>query len=212
MNKFLMVVAVGSALAGCGGNDEPQLPCPAAAVPPIGMAAYASTWTKACNQNRVETMVILATPQNAVNITTRTDFYASADCSGPVLGSINDSAVVTATASGVVQTSLVLTPGGAPMGVMLDQVTLSSTASTKAFTGPWELKQTTNGVRELCLKVTGGVACAQDPGTVPASSGTTAYLYKSGDTMYRVALSGTSYSVLDTFTRPYTLPPAYSHC
>lgn len=211
MKKILIGVAVGAALAGCGGSESPQA-CPAA-IPPLGMINYVSTWSTACTQHRVQRTVISSTPQNAVNMSTRTDFYANADCSGPVLGSIDDSAVVTATASGVTQALVVLTPGSAPVAIGLDQVTLSSTASTKTFTGPWELKQSGDGVRELCLKVAGGgAACAQDPGTVPASSGATAYFHKFGDVMYRVALSGSTYSVVERFTRPYTPPPSYAGC
>lgn len=212
MNKVLIGVAVSAALAGCGGESESPQACPAA-LPPLSMSVYAGTWSSACTQHRVQRTVITSTQQNTANMSSRTDFYANADCSGAVLGSIADSAVVTATPSGLTQALVVLAPGSAPVALGLEQVTLSSTASTKTFTGPWELKQSGDGVRELCLKVAGGaVACAQDPGTVPASSGVTAYLHQFGGGLYRVALSGTTYSVVETFARPYTPPPAYAGC
>jgi hypothetical protein len=193
-------VAVG-VLSGCGGGGggggSTAAP-PAATTSPLD--AYAGTWASACADHAVATLVIArpAGTADAITVGNKTDYYANADCTGAIVGTVTQSADATATYTGTVDATIAPTPGAAAISVKVDKLTASLPAHTLSVTG----SGVTHTTGQWCIAYANGTStCIRDEGTYPAQNGVAGGLALQGNTLYDLTANGSAWVVDGVFTK-----------
>ena len=132
MKAWACVGVTVAVLSGCGGGGggggTTAASPPAATTSPLD--AYAGTWASACADHAVGTLVI-ARSADTITVGNKTDYYANADCSGAIVGTVTQSADATATYTGTVDASITPTPGAAAIPVKVDKLTANLPAHTR---------------------------------------------------------------------------------
>ena len=186
-------------LSGCGGGggDGGAAP-PAATTSPLD--AYAGTWASACTDHAVSTLVIArsAGTTDAITVGNKTDYYANADCTGAIVGTVTQSADATATYTGSVDASITPAPGAAPLSVKVDKLTANLPQHTLSVTG----SGVTHTTGQWCIAYANGTStCIKDEGTYPAQNGVAGGVALQGNTLYDLTASGSSWVVDGVFTK-----------
>lgn len=198
----LAAAAITMTMAGCGGGgDSTGTTSPA---PTTQLAAYVGTWSTTCSNHRTDTIAVgrPAGSTDLVTVAYRTDYYLGADCSGPVLATVTQSADATATFAGSVDASIVPTPGAAPITVRVDKVTASVPSYTLNVTGSGVVKTVVNGTTQWCVNFgNGGTSCIEDKGTYDAQTNVAGGIAIQGNTLYDLDASGPGWSVDEIFIR-----------
>lgn len=188
-------------LSGCGGGgDGAGTSAPAA----TRLAGYVGTWSTACSNHRMDTIVVgrPAGSTDSVTVAYRTDYYLGTDCAGPILATITQSADATATFTGSVDASIVPTPGAAPIAVRVDKVTASVPAYTLNVTGSGVVKSVVNGTTQWCVNFgNAGSSCIEDKGTYAAQNNVAGGIAIQGNTLYDLNADGAAWTVDEIFTR-----------
>jgi len=195
--------AVAAALSGCGGGGDSGTRATAPA-PTTQLAAYVGTWSTACSNHRTDSIAVgrPAGATDSVTVAYRTDYYLNADCTGPILATVTQSADATATFAGSVDASIVPTPGAAPITVRVDKVTASVPSYTLNVTGTGVVKSVVNGTTQWCVNFgNGGASCIEDKGTYAAQTNVAGGIAISGNTLYDLDANGSSWTVDEIFTR-----------
>jgi hypothetical protein len=193
-----LAVAVLSGCGGGGGGGSNTAPAPAVATSPLD--AYAGTWASACADHAVSTLVIArsAGTADAITVGNKTDYYANADCTGSIVGTVTQSADATATYNGTVDASITPAPGAAAISVKVDKLTASLPQHTLSVTG----SGVTHTTGQWCIAYANGTnTCIKDEGTYPAQNGVAGGIALQGNTLYDLTASGSSWVVDGVFTK-----------
>jgi hypothetical protein len=202
MKAWVYVGAAVVVLSGCGGGGgdgggSTAAP-PAATTSPLD--AYAGTWASACADHAVSTLVIAraAGTGDAITVGNKTDYYANADCTGSIVGTVTQSADATATHTGTVDASITPAAGTAAISVKVDKLTANLPQHTLAVTG----SGVTHTTGQWCIAYANGTStCIKDEGTYPAQTGVTGGLALQGNTLYDLTASGSAWGVDGVFTK-----------
>ena len=193
-----VAVAVLSGCGGGGGGGGSSAPPPAATTSPLD--AYAGTWASACADHAVSTLIIArsAGTADAITVGNKTDYYANADCTGNIVGTVTQSADATATYDGTVDASIAPAPGAAAISVNVDKLTANLPQHMLSVTG----SGVTHTTGQWCIAYANGTStCIKDEGTYPAQNGVAGGIALQGNTLYDLTASGSSWVVDGVFTK-----------
>lgn len=203
MKKAFTISALCGLIAGCGGGGS-DAPANTAPAPVERLASYIGSWSSDCANHEIDSSSIVRTPgtTDTINITNKTDYYTGVNCTGTILGTSTDSTTFTAKYVATVNSSVVLTAGGAAVPTTLDQVTASRTQGVQTVSGPGVVHTVKNGQPQWCIDFGGGNStCIMDIGTQPAQSGASGGLLLQGTNLFVLASSGSAYTVDQKLTR-----------
>lgn len=196
MKAWTFVGVAVAVLSGCGGGGgSSSTTPPASTTSPLD--AYAGTWASACSDHAVATLVI-ARSADAITVGNKTDYYANADCTGAIVGTVTQSADASATYPGTVDASITPAPGAAAIPVKVDKLTANLPAHTLSVTG----SGVTHTTGQWCIAYANGTStCIKDEGTYPAQNGVAGGLALQGNTLYDLTTNGASWVVDGVFTK-----------
>jgi hypothetical protein len=203
MKHWAVIGATAVALCGCGGGGGGSTAAPPAATA-SPLDAYAGTWGSACADHAVGTLVVAraAGTTDTITVANRTDYYANADCTGSIVGTVTQSADATATYGGTVDASIVPGPRAAAVSVKVARLTASLPQHTLAVTGSGVTHTTATGQAQWCIAYANGTStCIRDEGTIPAQTGLAGGLAVQGSTLYDLTANGTSWNVDGVYTK-----------
>lgn len=184
-------------MSGCGGGggggDTTAASPLAATTSPLD--AYAGTWASVCADHRVATLVI-ARSADTITVGNKTDYYANADCSGAIAGTVTQSADASATYTGTMDASITPAPGAAAIPVKVDKRTANLPQHTLSVAG----SGVTHTTGQRCIAYANDT-CIKDEGTYPAQNGVAGGLALQGNTLYDLTASGASWAVDGVFTK-----------
>lgn len=165
------------------------------------LAAYVGTWAAECDSHVIDNATITSPSNNTLKITTRTDYYDGANCTGVIVATETDGADVTASYVETVDASIPLTPGAAATAVKVDKIMASMPQGTRSVTGSRVTRVVQGGQPQWCISFSNGdQTCVWDEGTIPARS-TTGGLYTQGNFLYELVLNGSTYSVNSRYSK-----------
>jgi hypothetical protein len=193
-----LVLASATLLAACGGGASlPAAPAPAASK----MAPYVGVWAGPCDHHGAATVTITESAPDSVNFTEKIEFFTNADCTGPVLGTINQSAARTVSHRAVVDASVVYAGATAPVTAKVDLVTSSAPAITYSMTGPAVFARTNDGHAEACTDLGNGQHNCASVGTDAPLARRDWAMHVIGNSMHDISASAGGYIVVRTYTR-----------
>lgn len=194
MKKIVAVVLTsGTALlAGCGGGSGGGDAGNANAGSTL--ASYIGTWQAPCDDHERQTMVVApkADGSGAMELTSTTETFLKAGCSGTLLGTETMTAKISATPDGLADVLVKLTDNGAATNVRIDKLTLSIPAYTFSVTGPGVQYVKKDGKQQWCIEYEGGYTCLLDEGMRPAQTIKGGIVLRDSN-LYTFSHDGTSY-------------------
>ena len=192
MKKIVAVLLTSSTalLAGCGGGSSDAGNSSAGSA----LASYVGTWQAPCDDHEREIMVVAAKADGsgAMELTSTTETYLKADCSGTLLGTESMTAKISATPDGVADVLVKLTENGAATHVRIDKLNLSIPTYAFNVTGPGVQYVKKDGKQQWCIEYEGGSTCLLDEGMRPAQTIQGGVLLRDNN-LYTFSHNGTSY-------------------
>jgi hypothetical protein len=208
MKNLLIPCTVAVLLSACGGGggggggDGGGATATAPSAPVNKLAGYVGTWASDCYDHYVSTVTITSPVNNTLTLSTRTDFYAAANCTGAIVATLTDGADVTETYVDTVDSSIIFTPGAATTPARVDKVLASSPQFSRSITGTAVSHVVIGGQAQWCIDYGGGnQTCVPDYGTYPAQSDLPGALYVQGNVLYGLYPSGPLYLATGRLTK-----------
>lgn len=204
MKNFVLVGAMAALLSACGGGGggDGNASFPGSPVPANKLAAYVGNWTAGCDSHELMDVTITSPSDNTLKITTRSDYYVGANCTGAIVATETESADITATFVDTVDASIVLAPGASATQGKVDKILAGRPASTRSITGTAVTRQVNNGQAQWCIDFgNGSKTCVWDEGTAPAQNGVAGGLHIQGNVMYELMPNGSLYEAYGRYTR-----------
>jgi hypothetical protein len=188
-------------LAACGGGSDAPSPQQAASAEQLG--AYIGSWGGACKNHAFDRVDISrkAGTTDAVEVAAVTDYYASADCTGALLGTQTESATMTARYQGSADSVVTFAPQVLTFAAKVDLVAVSQPPVSMQVTGTGVSYTVKDGQPQWCF--TDGSdkpLCIHDEGIRPGYSGTAGMVVRQG-VLYFLTPSGSQYTVTKAYTR-----------
>lgn len=188
-------------LIACGGGSSSQ---PVSAPAPSKLAAYLGTWEAACYYQTISTVTIAETAGSKDTVTEnfKNEYFAQPNCTGPVVATETYSADLTETYTGPADVSVNFWESAASAMTRVDLVTRQGPAYTRSITGPNVVHRVQSGMAMTCVGVgDGSENCVEDQGLFPALAPVAGGIYRSGNKMYRLRLTGGVYYATPAYTK-----------
>jgi len=201
------MTVVGALLAACGGGGGNPggkanlTPAGSTPTPSQQVADFVGTWVADCAGRTQETDVITQVSAGTLSIAQQTDYYSGTGCTGFVIATQTQSSPVTATFTGTATATVALPPSSTATPVTVALLSGTVSPYTVSFTGTGVTRTTTGGQPSWCVNYgANDQQCFADEGLRPASTTTTA-LYVSGNQLYELTPSGSTYTVTQRLTK-----------
>ncbi len=193
-----LILALASTLAACGGGSTlPAAPAPAASK----MAPYVGVWAGPCAGHAASTLMVTESAPGSVMLSQKIEIFTNADCTGPVMGTINQSAGRTITYRGAADAGVVYADATAAVPAKVDLVTSSAPAITYTMTGPSVFARTNDGRAEACADLGNGHHICAGVGTDVPLAPVDSVMHVVGAKLYDLSTSGSVYQVVRTHNR-----------
>jgi hypothetical protein len=131
----------------------------------------------------------------------KVDFFAAADCTGPLLATSTTTAHLTSKFVAAIDSAVAFAPASAGVMTKIDQVTSSIPQSSIVFTGSGVVHTVSDGIPQACVDFGGGQSTCVTEGLLPAKSGIEEALLLQGGTFYVLVPSGSGYTVHLEYTK-----------
>jgi hypothetical protein len=135
MKKIIMLYAVATALAGCGGGESTGSFPIAGPAAPAALAPYIGTWVSDCYGHKRETIVVSVAADGSVLAASEMNWFPTAGCAGSIVATQKMNQNFTVTYGSPVSAVFVLCPCKDPTSVKVDRVTWTVPAFTFSVTG-----------------------------------------------------------------------------
>ena len=193
-------IAASTMLAACGGGGSDSSGSATGTVT-APLSVYAGTWQVPCDDHELDSVTLSAKADGTLEVVTKAEYFATANCSGTALATQTTSANASITLTGSADTPVKLSTSGASTTVKVDKVNVAIPSYKTLITGSAVQYLTELGQAKWCINFSASSrSCILDTGTEPASS-TSGAMYISGNSLYLLNLENGIYVPDEVYTR-----------
>ena len=192
-------IAASTMLAACGGGSDSSGSATGTVTAPLSV--YAGTWQVPCDDHELDSVTLSAKADGTLEVVTKAEYFATANCSGTALATQTTSANASITLTGSADTPVKLSTSGATTTVKVDKVNVAIPSYKTLITGSAVQYLTELGQAKWCINFSASSrSCILDTGTEAASS-TSGAMYISGNSLYLLNLENGIYVPDEVYTR-----------